>query len=91
MSEAPPPGPLLVTEKFFAPVLANVVMVRLAVKLVELVTVMELTVMPAPTFTEVTPLIKFVPVKTTSRVCKRLPFVGAMLVKVGAGLLTVKV
>ena len=73
----------MVTEKVLAPTAAAVVMTRLAVKLVELVTVVELTVMPGPTSTEVTPLINFVPVKTTSRVCKRLPLVGAMLVKVG--------
>jgi hypothetical protein len=35
----------------------------------------------------VTPLIKFVPVKTTSSVCKRLPLAGTMLVKIGAGYL----
>lgn len=66
-------------------------MVRLAVKLVELVTLVALTVMSDPTFTEVTPLIKFVPVKTTSSVCNRFPLFGEMLVKAGAGLFTVKV
>ena len=86
-AEVPPPGALLVTEKFRAPVAALAAMVRFAVKFVELFTVVELTVMPLPTFTEVTPLIKFVPVKTTSSVCTRFPLIGAMLVKVGAGLL----
>jgi len=77
----------LVTKKFRAPVAAPAAIVRFAVKLVELFTVVELTVMPLPTFTEVTPLIKFVPVKITSSVCKRLPLIGKMLVNVGAGLL----
>ena len=86
MPEVPPPGPLLVTEKFRVPVAALVVMVRFAVKLVELFTVVKLIAMPLPRFTEVTPLIKFVPVKITSSVCKRLPLIGARLVKVGAGL-----
>ena len=82
----------MVTEKFRAPVAAPAAIVRFAVKFVALFTVVELTVMPLPTFTEVTSSIKFVPVKTTSSVCKRLPLIGAMLVKVGAGLLpTVKV
>jgi hypothetical protein len=89
--EVPPPGLLLVTEKFRAPVAARAVMVRLAVKLVELVTICEFTVMPAPTLTELTPLIKFVPGKTTSNVCKRFPLAGERLVKVGAGLPTVKI
>jgi len=81
----------LVTEKLRAPTAAAAVMVRFAVKLVELFTVVELTVMPLPTFTEVTPVIKFVPVKFTSSVCKRLPLMGERLVKVGAGLFTVNV
>ena len=42
--------------------------------------------MSAPKLTEVTPLIKLVPVRTTSSVCKRPPLVGEMLVKVGTGL-----
>jgi len=54
-------------------------------------TVVELIVMSAPKFTELTPSIKFVPVKTTSSVCKRLPLAGARLAKVGTGLFTVKV
>ena len=48
------------TEKLRAPVSAAAVMVRLVVKLTELVTIVELTVMPVPTFTDVTPLMKFV-------------------------------
>jgi len=90
-AEVPPPGALLVTEKFRAPVTAPAVIVRFAVKLVALFTVVELTVMPLPTFTEETPSIKFVPVKTTSSVCKRLPLVSERLAKVGTGLFTVKV
>ena len=89
MLEVPPPRPLFVTEKLRAPVSTFVVMVTLAFKLVEPVTIVELTVMPVPTFTEVTPSMKLVPVKTTSRVCNRLPFVGAIPVKVGTGLFTV--
>ena len=73
-------------------------MVILAVKLVALFTVVELKTMPLPlppppsvgkgstSPTVVIPAMKFVPVKTTSSVCKRLPLVGEMLVKVGTGL-----
>lgn len=92
--EVGPPSPTLVTEKFRGPVAAAAVMVRFAVKLVALLTVIAFTVMPAPAFTAETPSIKFVPVKTTSSLCKRFPKLGAILVKVGTGLLllpTVKV
>ena len=90
--DIPPPGTGLVTKKFRAPVAAPAVIVKLAVKLVELFTVIELTVnSPNSSFTPVMPLIKFVPVKITSSVCKRLPLAGAMLVTVGAGLFTVNV
>jgi len=81
----------LTTAKFREPVAASAVIVKLAVKLVVLVTATLLTVMPEPTSTVVPPLIKFVPVKTTSKVCKRLPLAGAMLVNVGAGMPTLKV
>ena len=95
MAEVPPPGPLLVTETLRAPSAALASMVIFAVICVVPplagLTVVEFTVMSAPKLTELTPSIKFVPVKTTSSVCKRLPFVGAMLAKVGAGLFTVKV
>ena len=87
--DVPPPGLLLVTEKFRTPVAATALIVKLAVKLVELVTVVEFTVMPAPTFTELTPLMKFVPAKTTSNVCSRFPLAGAILVKIGTGLFKV--
>jgi len=91
LPEVPPPGPLLVTEKFLAPMAATAVIVRFAVKFVELFTVVELIVIPAPALTAVTPLIKFVPVKTTSSVCKRSPLTGAMLSKVGLGFSTLNV
>lgn len=80
----------LETEKVRAPVAALGVISKLAIKLVELVTLTDLTVMPAPGLGLVRPLIKFVPVKTTSSVSKRLPLTGERPVKVGAGKLTVK-
>lgn len=80
----------MVTEKLRAPVVAAVVMVIFAVRLAALVTVIELTVIPAPTFTVVATLRKFAPVKTTASVCPTLPVAGLRLVNVGAGLLTVK-
>ena len=91
MAEVPPPGPLLVTETLRAPSKALAPIVIFAVICVVLLTVVEFRVISAPRFTELTPSIKFVPAKTTSNVCKRLPFVGAMLAKVGTGLFTVKV
>jgi len=54
-------------------------------------TVVEFSVISAPKLTELTPSIKFVPVKTTLSICKRLPLVGERLAKVGTGLFTVKV
>jgi len=81
----PPPGPALVTETFRAPCAAFAPIVMLAVICVALLTVVELTVMSAPKLTELTPPIKFVPVKTTFSVCKRLPLFGEILDKVGAG------
>ena len=84
----------MVTETLRPPKAALSPMLILAVSCVSPLaglTVIEFTVMFAPKFTELTPSIKFVPVKTTSSVCKRLPFVGAMLAKVGAGLFTIKV
>jgi hypothetical protein len=64
-------------------------MLIFAVRLVELLTVVEFTVMPAPQFTLVTPALKFVPVNVTSSVCRRLPDIGEMLVNVGTGLICV--
>ena len=95
MAEVPPPGPLLVIETLRAPSAALASMEIFAVicvipPLAGLI-VAELIVMSAPKFTELAPSIKFVPVKTTSSVCRRLPLVGERLVKVGAGLFTVKV
>ena len=91
MPEVPPPGPILVIEKLRSPIVAAAAMVKFAVKLVELLTVVEFTVMSAPKSTVVASLIKFVPVKITSSVCKRLPVFGEIFVKVGLGLFTVKV
>lgn len=89
--DVPPPGVALVTEKFLAPVSASAEMVIFAVKLVELLTVVEFTVMPVPTLTELTLLMKFDPVKFTLSVCPLVPDVGEMLASVGAGLFTLKV
>lgn len=89
--DVPPPGPLFVTVKLLSPVAAASVIVRFAVKLSGRCTVVVFTVIPGPTFTLVTPLIKFDPVNPTSSVCSRFPLVGLMLVNVGAGILTVKV
>jgi hypothetical protein len=87
VAEVPPPGVPLVTEKLLLPVAAVAPMVMLATICVELFTVVLFTVIPVPTFTELTPLIKLVPVKVTLSVCRRLPVVGEILVRVGAGLL----
>jgi hypothetical protein len=81
LSDVPLLGPLLVTEKLRLPVAARTVIVRLAFRLVELVTVVEFTVIPDPTFTELTILLKFLPVKTTSKVSNLLPLAGEMVVK----------
>jgi len=87
----PPPGPELLTDTFRGPVAAVALIVIFAVMLVSLSTVVEFTVMPDPKLTELTPLMKWAPVKVTSSVCRRLPLVGAILARVGAGLFTVKV
>jgi hypothetical protein len=58
----------LVTEKLRAPVGAEVEIVRLAVNCVGLFTVVELTVIPDPTFTLLTPAMNPVPVNTTFNV-----------------------
>lgn len=85
----PPPGAALVTDTFRAPVTAVPAIVMLAVICVLLPTVVEFTVMSNPKLTELTPLIKWVPVNTTSSVCSRLPLFGKILANVGAGLFTV--
>src|ERR1044071_5635631 len=87
----PPPGPLFVTEKLRAPVAAAVVTVMFAVIWVALSTVVLLTVMPAPTLPELTPVMNPAPLNVTSNVASRSPDVGEIAVSVGAGLFTVKV
>ena len=82
----------MVTEKFLVPVVAVLLIVMFAVMLSEALTVVLLTVMSLPpTFTELTPLIKFVPLKPTFNVCKRFPLDGEILVSVGEGLFTINV
>jgi len=84
---------VLVTEKLRAPVVAAAVIVIFAVICVLLSTVVVFTVRPEPpTLTELTPVLKLVPVKITSRVCSRLALVGEIPVSVGVGgVLTVTV
>ncbi len=65
MPEVPPPGNEFETEKFRVPVEAPAWIVMFAVIWVELSTVVEFTVMLDPTFTELVPEMKLVPVKTT--------------------------
>jgi hypothetical protein len=89
VAEVPPPGALFVTDTFRGPVAAVEAMVMLAVIWVALSTEVVFTVMSEPKFTELTPLMKFVPEKTTFRVCVRLPLAGAIVVSVGRGLLIV--
>src|SRR5262245_56297332 len=60
-----------------------------AVICVGLLTVVEFTVIPDPMVTELVPLMKPVPVKTTSTVCSLLATFGARLASVGAGFVTV--
>src|SRR5438045_5128864 len=80
----PPTGATFVTETSRGPVAAVDAIVMFAVICVPLSTDAVLTVMLGPKLTELTPLMKFVPVKTTFSVCVRVPLVGAMLIKVGA-------
>lgn len=75
----------LLMEKLRAPVAAAAVISMLAVRLVALVTFTDRILIPNPTFGMLTPLRKFVPVKTISNICKRLPLAGAMLVSIGVG------
>src|SRR4051812_15483520 len=86
----PPPGLALVTDTFRVPVAAVEPIVMLAVIWVELSTVVVLTLSLHDALPIFTPVMKLVPVKTTSSVWPRLPLVGLMLARVGAGLLTVK-
>lgn len=86
----PPPGAALVTDTFRAPVAAVPAIVMLAVIFVLLLTVVEFTVMSDPKLTELTPLMKLVPVNTTSSGgSPRVPLIGKIPANVGAGLFTV--
>jgi hypothetical protein len=75
----------LVTEKLCGPGAAEPVIVMFAVICVELLTVVLFSVIPAPTFTVLTPAMKSLPVKTTSSVCSTAPVAGAIPVNVGVG------
>ena len=77
------PPPVLVTEKLRIPGVADGLIVRFAVICVELFTVVEFTAIPEPTFTELTPEMKFDPVKITFSVCPGTPLVGTIDVNVG--------
>lgn len=91
-AELPPPGLALLIKKSRGPIAASAAIIIIAVKLVaSLLTVFETTMMPLPTSGVLASLKKLFPVKTTSSVCKRLPLAGAMLSKIGSGLLTVKI
>ena len=79
----------MVTETLWTPTVAFAGIVILAVIAVWLFTTVLLTVMSDPKLTELTPLMKLVPVKVTSSVCVRFPLVGEILANVGAGLLIV--
>jgi hypothetical protein len=81
-------GALFVTETLREPGVAVGLIVTFAV-IVPPFTIVVFTVMPVPRLTELTPLIKLLPVKTTSSVWATFPLVGAMAVSVGDGLLTV--
>ena len=85
----PPPGALLVTETLRVPGVAVELIVTFAVICVALFMVTVFTVTSAPKLTELTPLMKLLPVKTTSRVCDRFPLAGVIDVSVGVGLLIV--
>ncbi len=87
----PPPGVAFVTEKVRGPVAAAAVIVRFAVICVGPFTVVVFSVIPAPTFTVLAPVMKLVPVNTTSSVWSRLPLVVPSDVRVGSGFSTVKV
>jgi hypothetical protein len=85
-------APATVTVTLWAAVVeAPAEMVKVAVNVVELVTVTPLTVMPPPeTATVVSPFMKFVPVSVTGTAVLRTPVGGATEVNVGvAGIVTV--
>ena len=87
----PPPGGALVTEILRGPSDAEAEMVILAVREVELLTVVELILISGPKLTELTLLRKLVPVNTTFSVWSRFPLSGDMLINVGEELFTIKV
>ena len=78
-----PPPLRLTTKKLRAPVAALAVMVRFAVNCVALAMAIELTIIPAPTSIE-SSVLKLLPLKTTFKVCKRLPLAGLRLSRIGA-------
>lgn len=85
-------APATVTVTLWAAVVeAPAEMVKVAVNVVELVTVTPLTVMPPPeTATVVSPVMKFVPVSVTGTAVLRTPVGGATEANVGvAGIVTV--
>src|SRR5438445_13124051 len=85
----PPPGVALVTETLWTPTVAFAGIVILAVIAVWLFTTVLLTVLSDPKLTELTPLMKMVPVKVTSSVCVSFPLVGEIPASAVAGLLIV--
>ena len=87
---APLAPPVVVTVTLRAPVAAIAEIVRVAVICVALTTVTLLTVMSAVETVTVAPARKFVPVRVTGTVAPWAPLDGAMAVRVGAALLTVK-
>src|SRR5206468_3133040 len=87
----PPAGAAFVIWKLLVPIGAVDSISISAVISVELFTVVESTLNPAGATTELTPLMKRVPVNCTVTVSSRLPAAGLTAERVGAGLLTVKV
>ena len=80
------PAPATVTATFWAPTEAVLEMVRVAVKVLELVTLTPLTVTPVPeTDTVVSPAMKLVPVSVTGTVVPRTPVGGLTVINVGVG------
>jgi len=86
--EVPPPAKPLLTKKLRGPVAEAAVIVTFAVRVVRPSTVRELIVIPEPTFSDVTPLMKFVPWNVRFRVCSLSPLAGKTLVRVGAKIST---
>lgn len=84
------PGSGLLTETARGPLAAESVIVIFVVSCVSLFTVVELIVIPLPKLAVVAPVMKLLPVKTTSSVCRRLPTTGFTLVSETGGRPTVK-